>query len=98
MLENRNLYKIFIVDAALIFEANYKNFFNQTILITASKKTRIERAIERRNIPSESIQNRISLQMSDKKKKEIADHTIINNGSKEKLYSKLELFYGSLKI
>ena len=72
-------YKLFIVDAALIFEANINSFFDKILLITAKKDIKINRAINRRNIPLESIQNRISLQMSDAKKKNKADSTIINN-------------------
>ena len=52
----------------MIFEANYKNFFDQTVLITASKKIRLERAIKRTNISLENIQNRIASQMTDKEK------------------------------
>ena len=90
--------KLFIVDAALIFEANFTHFFDSTLLINASKNKRIERAIERRNIPLESIQNRISLQMSDKQKKELADETIVNNGSIENYYKKLNDFYKNLRL
>ena len=90
--------KLFIVDAALIFEANFAHFFDTTLLINASEKKRIERATERRNLPLESIQNRISLQMSDKQKKEIANKTIINNGSIESFYKKLDDFYKNLRL
>ena len=69
-IKNTN-YRLFVVDAALIFEANFNSFFDSTLLITAPEKLRIDRAIERRNMPLESIQNRISLQMSDMKKKKM---------------------------
>ena len=86
-------HKIFIVDAALIFEANYISFFDYTLLITASKNKRLKRAVERRNISLENIQNRILLQMPENKKKELANHTIMNNYSIENLYKKLDDFY-----
>ena len=88
-------HKIFIVDAALIFEANYVSFFDYTLLITASKNKRLKRAVERRNISLENIQNRILFQMSENKKKELANHTIINNYSIENLYKKLDNFYNN---
>ena len=91
-------YKLFVVDAALLFEANFNNFFDSTLLITAPKDLRITRAIERRNMPLESIQNRISLQMSDMKKKKLADYTIVNSNSVENFYKKLDKFYNNIKF
>ena len=86
-------YIAFIVDAALIFEANYQSFFDYTILVTASEKTRLSRAIKRDNVSLENIQNRISLQMPENKKKNIADYTVNNNYSINNLYKKLEEIY-----
>ena len=89
---------LFIVDAALIFEANFAHFFDSTLLIIASEKTRIERAEHRKNLPLENIQNRILLQMSDKQKKEIADSIINNNGKIENFHKKIDVFYNSLRL
>ena len=96
-IKNTN-YRLFVVDAALIFEANFNSFFDSTLLITAPEKLRIDRAIERRNMPLESIQNRISLQMSDMKKKKMANHTIVNSNSIENFYKKLDKFYDNIKF
>ena len=86
-------YHSFIVDAALIFEANYQSFFDYTILVTASEKIRLSRAIKRDNISLENIQNRISLQMPENKKKSIANYTVNNNYSINNLFKKLEKIY-----
>ena len=43
----KNKFKLFIVDAALIFEANFTSFFDKVILISTKKSTRIDRAIKR---------------------------------------------------
>ena len=90
--KNKNC-KLFIVDAALIFEANFTSFFNKTILISTNKPNRIKRAINRRNLSLEDIQNRIFLQMPEKDKKEMADITIYNNGNINNLYSRLDKLY-----
>ena len=91
-------FKLFIVDAALIFEANFMHFFDSTLLISATEKNRIGRAINRRNLPLESIQNRILLQMSDRQKKEKADFVIINNGTLESFNKKIDIFYKGLRL
>tara|TARA_B110000438_G_C15657208_1_gene582211 strand:- start:327 stop:920 length:594 start_codon:yes stop_codon:yes gene_type:complete len=88
--------KFFVVDAALIYEANFTSFFDYTILITATEKTRLQRAIKRHNISLENIQNRISLQMPDIDKKKISDFIINNNFSLNHLYKELEILYNNL--
>ena len=92
----RKNFKFFVVDAALIFEANFQSFFDTIILITANEKNRINRAVKRRNIPLESIQNRISLQLSDNKKKKITDYIIQNNSDLDKFKNKIEKVYNKL--
>ena len=88
-----NNYNLFIVDAALIFEANFSNFFDKTILLITNKEKRIKRAIKKNNIPLESIQNRMRLQMSDNKKKKLADVIIYNDKDLNSLYKKIDRLY-----
>ena len=95
-IKKNKKYNAFIVDAALIFEANYQSFFDYTILVTANEKVRLSRAIKRDNISLENIQNRISLQMTESKKKNIASYTINNSYSINNLYKKLEERYNQL--
>ena len=95
-IKNNKKFKLFVVDAALIYEANFTSFFNYTVLITATKKTRLQRAIKRDNISLENIQNRISLQMPEVDKKKISDFIINNNFSLNHLYKELETLYNNL--
>ena len=92
----KNNYKLFIVDAALIFEANFSSFFDKNILLITNKDKRIKRAIKRSNIPLESIQNRMRLQMSDNKKKKLSDIIIHNNADIKSLYKKIDKLYEKL--
>ena len=91
-------YKLFVVDAALIFEANFTKFFDKTILIVTSKEKRINRAVTRNNLSLESIQNRMNLQMSDKNKKKLSDIIIYNNGDVKSLYKKIDKLYTNLLL
>ena len=90
--------KLFIVDAALLLEAGFIEFFNSILLITADKSTRIERIFKRKNIPEDQIEKRIALQMPESKKKKLANTTIENNGTLSELNEKLENYWESLKI
>ena len=95
-VKNKKKFKFFIIDAALIFEANFNSFCDYTVLITASEKNRLARAIKRDNISLENIQNRISLQMPEHEKKKLADYTINNNFTLNHLHKKLDELYFSL--
>ena len=86
-------FKLFIVDAALIFEANFAFFFDKIILISTNKPNRINRAVKRKNLSLEDIQNRIFLQMPEREKKKLADIIIYNNGNIDNLYTKLDKLY-----
>ena len=95
--ENEGL-KIFIVDAALLLEASYTEFFNSILLITADKSVRYKRIQKRKNIPEGQIEKRMALQMPESKKKKLANTTIENNGDISELYTNLEKFWGKLTI
>ena len=70
----------FVVDAALLFEANYQNFFDYIILIISNKENRLKRAIKRKNMDIAQINKRMKLQMPDKEKMKLS-HFIIKNDS-----------------
>jgi len=78
-------YDFFIVDAALLFEANFNHFFDFIILVTAEKKIRLNRALKRNNLDLSQIKKRMNLQLSDQKKVKLSDFVICNNKNKKKL-------------
>ena len=89
----KNKISLFIVDAAMIFEAKLNTFFDSTLLVTADKNIRLKRAEKRHNISLEQIKNRMSLQLSEKEKEKLADYIIKNNGDLDKLYNNINQFY-----
>ena len=54
---------LFIVDAALLIEAGFNDFFNSILLITADKSMRYNRILLRNNIPESQIEKRMALQI-----------------------------------
>ena len=77
-IAKKDNYEYFIVDAALLFEANFQHFFDYIILVTAHKDIRLKRAIRRKNMDLSQIKKRMALQLSDKEKNDHA-HFVINN-------------------
>ena len=88
--------KLFIVDAALLLEAGFIEFFNSILLITAEESVRYNRILLRENIPEDQIEKRMAFQMPESQKKKLAHTTIENNGDLLALYTKLELFWEKL--
>ena len=95
--ENKNS-PIFVVDAALLFEAGYTEYFDSILLITASKSIRIQRIRMRKNIPEDQIEKRMALQMPESEKQKLAQATIENNEDMQDLFVKLEEFYRNINV
>ena len=89
---------LFIVDAALLIEAGFNDFFNSILLITADKSMRLNRILLRKNIPENQIEKRMALQMPESEKQKKAQTTIKNNGNMQELHTQLELFWKKLNI
>ena len=89
---------LFIVDAALLIEAGFNDFFNSILLITADKSMRLNRILLRKNIPENQIEKRMALQMPESEKQKQAQTTIKNNGNMQELHTQLELFWKRLNI
>tara|TARA_Y100001970_G_C14118411_1_gene794916 strand:- start:50 stop:649 length:600 start_codon:yes stop_codon:yes gene_type:complete len=92
----KNKISLFIVDAAMIFEAKLNNFFDSTLLVTAKKEIRLKRAEKRHNISLEQIKNRMSLQLKEKEKEKLADYMIQNNEDLDTLYKNIKDFYNTI--
>ena len=84
-------FKYFVVDAALLFEANFNHFFDYIILVTADEKIRLDRALKRKTINLSQIKKRMLLQLSDKQKINTSDFVIYNNKNKNDLKKEFQI-------
>ena len=92
----RNDIQLFIVDAALIFEANLQNLLDSVLHISAPEEKRMSRALRRKNLPSSQIQQRMTLQLSENEKIEKADFVIYNLTTLDDLQTEVDTFYKTL--
>ena len=88
--KNENI-NYFVVDAALLFEANFNHFFDYIILVTADEKIRLDRALKRKTIDLSQIKKRMNLQLSDKQKINTSDFVIYNNKNKNDLKKEFQM-------
>lgn len=87
---------LLVIDAPLIFESGLDNHLDYTVLIYATYKLRIARAIRRGNLSRDQILRRMELQMPEEEKRELASFVIENNGSVEHLYEEIDKLYNEL--
>ena len=84
-VSSANKHKIFVVDAALIYESGADTHMDFMIVITSLLRFRAERAMGRGNMTREDFMKRVDLQWTDKDKAHMADFIISNNNSLEGL-------------
>lgn len=97
MMENLPSAEVVFVDAALIFEAGWNQYFDQVWLVDASEEIRIERIRKRDDLTRVQILERINAQLNSYERRQRADRVLWNEGSKEELYEQVERLLNNLK-
>ncbi len=75
-----------VVDAPLLFEAEFDKFCDFSIAILAKRELRLSRIMERDSLSREKANERLSAQKSDDFYISRADYTLCNDGEIDKLY------------
>jgi len=91
-----NKHKIFIVDAALIYESGADTHMDYVIVVTSLLRYRTERVMSRQNITRDDFMKRVALQWSDGDKEHLADFIIQNNSDLKSLEKKSKNIFESL--
>ena len=73
--------KILFVESALVYEAVLDEGFDYVIAVVCDEKIAIERVKQRSNLSEQEIRSRMSSQIDNKSKSELADFAIENSGS-----------------
>jgi dephospho-CoA kinase len=72
----------FIVEVPLLFEKGLENWFDSTVCVTTDSATQLRR-LEQRGVPPEQARQRLVKQLPLARKRELADHVLLNDGSPE---------------
>ena len=72
--------KYIIKEAAIMIESGSHKDVNYLVSVIADKELRINRIIERDKVNKETVEKRISKQISDKERSKYSDTIIINDG------------------
>ncbi len=80
IMENKDKYSLFAVDAALLFESEIYDYCTKTIVVTADESIRLSRIMQRDSITRDEALLRINAQKSAEYYISKADAVIKNNG------------------
>lgn len=87
---------IVAVEAALIFEANTKDYFDFVILVKTPKDLKIKR-LQEKGLSLSEIEKRMRAQWDDEKKEKLSDFVITNEGSLKELEAKVVKIIDKIK-
>lgn len=81
---------IFFMDIPLLYELNYQDWFDEIWLVYVDEDKQLERLMKRNHYSLDEAAKRIAAQMPLKKKKQLAQVIIDNNGSFKQTLEQLE--------
>lgn len=70
--------KLVFVESAILFESGLDKYVDFSVMVSASRETRIERIMNRDGITKEQAESRIASQMPDEEKAGLCDFVIYN--------------------
>lgn len=82
-------YPLCIVDVPLLFEGGWEKYVDKTLVITTTPELELARLMQRDNLSKVSAQKRIESQLPLKEKVKMADYTIENTSTIDKLEKQL---------
>jgi len=80
-----------VEEAAILFESGAYGEMDQTVLVYAPEELRVSRVMERDGLRREQVLSRMAHQLSEEEKMKMADHVLINDGTRMLLPQVLEL-------
>lgn len=72
-----------LYESAILFEKNYKKYFDKIIFVSAPEDIRLQRVMRRDDCTEENVRSRMRLQMNEELKISKADFVIYNDGIRE---------------
>jgi len=90
--------KIIILDAPILFEANWTPLVDEVWVVAANEETILKRAAARTGLTEEQIRSRINTQMSDEERIQKGNVIVFNNGTMEELKEKVQKLWDNLNI
>jgi dephospho-CoA kinase len=85
--------RIFVSEAALIYETGLEKFFDRIIVVKCDRRTQIKRLMERDALTKAAAERRLTAQMDPSEKARRADYVITTSGALEETLARAEAVY-----
>lgn len=75
--------EIVAMECALLFEAQFDNEVDSTVLVSAACDVRVSRVMKRDGVDAETVKRWMEMQMPEEEKRKRADFIILNDGTQD---------------
>ncbi len=87
-----------VVDVPLLFEGGYQREFDVTLCVSASGAARLRRVLARDRASAAQARARMAAQMSDARRRRLADVVILNEGSPAAFRARVRQYHRGLDL
>lgn len=94
-LEQNDPKRLVVVDIPLLYESGLQTLFEEVMLVYVPSQVQLQRLMQRDGLDESEARARIDSQMPIDEKKQLADITIDNSGTKQQTEAQVEQFWGS---
>lgn len=88
--------RVVVIEVPLLFELGMEEQFDLVVVVSADRKLRVKRLVDRDNVSRDEAEKLINVQMPEEKKVERAEFVLSNDGSKEQLIRSVDRLYEKL--
>jgi dephospho-CoA kinase len=85
--------RVAAVEVPLLFELGMEEQFDLVVVVSADRKLRVKRLMDRDNVSRDQAEELLNVQMPDQEKVERAGFVLPNDGSKEQLIRSVDRLY-----
>ena len=89
---------ILILDAAVLFEANWSSLVDKIIIVKTSRQNQLKRLQRYKNLSQEEAKEKITSQVALQRKMKRADYLVENNGPLRQIEKKVKEIWSLWKI
>lgn len=94
--QQKNRYKIFISEAAIVIESGFAKYFEKIIVVHCAPDVQIQRLMNRDRITRQEALDRINSQITNTERMQYADYSIDTSGILQETIEQSEIVYRNL--
>jgi len=87
---------LIVVDHPLLVETNQTGRFDAVVVVVSDEQIRLDRLVAERGMDEQDVRARMRAQVDDDRRRRVADHVIVNEGSVEGLHQQVDAVHAAL--